>query len=153
MSVMPGPEWFDSRVTLAINLQLKPGRHGASARVEMHPRNDGIVAVVLVRGRLDRVALRRLAQTLEDLAARGVRRLLLDCSQLRDIRLGLVSPLMDSLARFESRVGRYAVCGLSQHLRDRFRYAGCETDLHSRTSAADLLAFPLALGPSGEWVS
>jgi anti-anti-sigma regulatory factor len=153
LKIVLGPEWLDSRVTLAINLQLKPGRLGASARVELHVRREGSAALVRVRGRLERIALRRLTQTLDDLAARGVRRLLLDCAQLRDIRLDLVASLVESLTRFESRSGEYAVCGLSQQLRDRFRFAGCEDGLHPCPPATEALVPSSADGPTREWAS
>jgi anti-anti-sigma regulatory factor len=148
-----GSEWLESRVTLAINLQLSPGRLGASARVELHVRREGTAALVRVRGRLESVALARLGETLEDLAGRGVRDLLLDCSQLRDIRLDLVASLIDSLAHFEARSGRYSVCGLSPQLRDRFRFAGCENGLHPWPPAPASRHPSLAARPSREWAS
>jgi anti-anti-sigma regulatory factor len=147
------PRESGNRVTLAINLQLHGGSHGASARIELHRADPGATALVRVRGRLGRIALQRLAETLEDLAVRGVRRLLLDCSELGDIPRETVGSLIDALVRFESRSGTYAVCGLTQRLRDRFRYAGCESGLHPWTPATTLVAPSLALGASGEWAT
>jgi len=140
-------------VALAINLELSHGRHGASARVELHERGDGTVALFAVRGWIDRVALRRLSQTLDDLAGRKVGWLLLDCSQLRHIDLGLVASLVEALSRFESHPGQYLVCGLSQRLRELFRVAGCEPSRHCWPSASELLASSLALEPRREWAS
>jgi anti-anti-sigma regulatory factor len=144
---------FDARVTLAINLELRPGRSGASARVELHLGEAGGVAVVRVRGRLEDAALRRLAQTLDDLASRGVRRLLLDCSELHDIPREIVASLIDALVRFESRTGTYAVCGLSHRLRERFRFAGREDELHVTTLPAELGTAERGWSPAREWAS
>ena len=151
MSDVSTSECREPRVTLAINLELSHGRHGASARVELHERRDGAVALVSVRGWIDSVALRRLAKTIEDLAARGVGRLALDCSQLRHIDFRLIPLLLRSLARFKG--DRTRLCGLSHHLRDLFRLAGCEPGLQGGPSASELLASSSALEAGREWAS
>ena len=150
---MAGSECAGSRITLAINLQLRPGRNGASARVELRSRPGGTVALVSVRGRVERIAFRRLAQTLADLGTRGVQTLLLDCAELSDIEPRVVSSLVEALEQFASRPGRYAVCGLSPLLRERFRVAGRGTGLRCWPSASELLASPFALESPVEWAS
>lgn len=142
-----------ARVTLAINLELSRGRHGASARVELHERADGPVAVLAARGWLERAALQRLAETIADLAARGVKRLVLDCSQLRHVDDRLVATLVQSLAAFEAPGGSYAVSGLSHRLSDVFRFAGCDATRRCWPWAADLVAFTHPPEPPREWAS
>lgn len=148
---MSASECCVPRVTLAINLELSHGRHGASARVELHEWADRVVALVSVRGWIDSVALRRLGKTIDDLVARGVSRLVLDCSQLRHIEFRFIPSLMKSLTRFER--GSARVCGLTRHLRDLFRLAGSEPGLHGGPSAAELLASVSAFEPGREWAS
>jgi anti-anti-sigma regulatory factor len=140
-------------VTLAINLELSPGRSGASARVELHLGEAGAAAVVRVRGRLEENALRRLAQTLEDLGARGVRQLLLDCSELRDISRETVSSLIGALARFESVTGPIDVCGLPPRLRDHFRSVEHWNGLHPWTSVGERALLPAPRRLPREWPS
>jgi anti-anti-sigma factor len=146
-------ETHDDRLALALNLELSDGRHGASARIELHERPAGRLALVALRGWIDRSAVQRLDRTLSDLAARGTDQLLLDCSQLRHIDYRLVPPLVDSLARFESHAGGFVVCGLSHYLRDLFRLAGCEPRLRCWPSAAELLLPASALGSERECAS
>ena len=150
---MSGSGACGMRSALAINLELSHGRHGASARVELREGLDGSVGLVAVRGWIECVALRRLAQALEDLSARPVHRLLLDCSQLRHIYFRLVPALVQSLRSFEAHRSQYVVCGLSPHLRDLFRLAGCEPARHCCPSAEELLSSWRDLGPSREWAS
>ena len=142
-----------SGARVALNLELSHGRHGAAARVELHERPAGRVALVRLRGWIDDVAERRLEQTLDDLAESGVSQLLLDCSQVRHIDYRRVPALVDSLARFESRAGGTVVCGLSRYLRDLFRLAGCEPRLRFWPSAAELLGRPAEPEPVGECAS
>jgi hypothetical protein len=78
-------------------------------------------------------------RALEDLAARGVSRLVVDCSQLLHVDYRLVPRLADALLGFEARAGAVVLCGLSRYLRDLFRIAGCESKLCCWPSAADLL--------------
>jgi len=124
---------------LAVNLELSHGLHGAAARLELHERGAERIAVLQLRGWMDRIAIDRLRGALEGLAQRGASRLLLDCSQLRHIDYRLVPALVASLARFESHAGGFVVCGLSRYLRDLFRLAGCEPQLRCWPSASELL--------------
>ena len=138
---------------MALNLELSGGRHSASARIELRERPAGRVVLFALRGWLDRVAVVRLGRTLDDLAARGVEQLLLDCSQVRHIDYRAVPVLVEALARFETRAGGSVVCGLSPYLRDLFRLAGCEARLRLWPSAADLLAVPAVLESGRECAS
>ncbi|NOT35185.1 MAG: STAS domain-containing protein [Candidatus Eisenbacteria bacterium] len=137
---------------LALDLELSHGRHGASARVELHERPDsppGVrrLAWIGVRGWMDQPALKRLGRALDDLALRGVDQVLLDCAQLRHIDYRLTAELVERLERFEARVGGVVVCGLSRHLRDLFRLSGCEGRLRSWPSASELLEVETSLQP------
>lgn len=116
----------EPRGALTVHLQFTRGRHGAGARIELHDRPSGRLAVLGLRGWIDLSAQRRLEQTMDDLAARGVERLLVDCSAVRHIDYRLVPRLVAALARFESRSGSVALGGLSRYLRDLFRLAGCD---------------------------
>lgn len=127
------------RASVALNLDLAHGHHGASARLELHERADGRVALLTLRGWLDDVAVGRIEDTLADLAARGASQLLLDCSQLRHIDYRLVPALVAALDRFESHAGGFVLCGLSHYLRDLFRLAGCDRALRCWPSADELL--------------
>ena len=127
------------RRSVALNLDLAQGRHGASARLELHERLTGRVAVLALRGWLDDVAVGRLEETLADLSARGASQLLLDCSQLRHIDYRTVPALVAALDRFESHAGGFVLCGLSHYLRDLFRLAGCDRALRCWPSAEELL--------------
>lgn len=138
----------DDRLALALNLELSGGRHGAAARIELHERPGCRLALIALRGWMDRIAIERLDRTLSDLAARGVDQLLLDCSQLRHIDYRVVPTLVDSLARFELHAGGFVVCGLSHYLRDLFRLAGCEPRVRCWPSAAELLS-PVSVLESG----
>lgn len=143
---------LDAGAALALNLELSHGRHGASARVELHERPQAApgaqrLARITLRGWIDRVAVVRLERALDDMATRGVDQVLLDCAQLRHIDYRLTAELVDRLERFESRAGGVVVCGLSRHLRDLFRLAGCETRLRCWPSAEELLSAPAGLRP------
>ncbi len=127
------------RRAIALNLDLAHGRHGATARLELHDRAGARVALLALRGWLDDIAVRRLEEALEDIAARGAGQLLLDCSQLRHIDYRMVPSLVAALERFESRAGGYVLCGLSHYLRDLFRLAGCDRALRCWPSAEELL--------------
>jgi anti-anti-sigma factor len=132
------------QLVVALNVELCQGGRGASARVELHERPDNPpgtrrIAVVALHGWLDAVAVRRLEATLQDLAARGVDQVLLDGARLRHIDYRQTGPLVDALERFEVRAGGIVVCGLSRHLRDLFRLAGCEPRLRLWPSVSDLL--------------
>lgn len=134
---------LDARMTMAVNLQFTRGRHGAGARIELHDRPAGRFAVLALMGWVDLSAERRIEQTLDDLVSRGARQLLLDCSQLRHVDYRMVPRLVESLGRFESRAGAYAVTGMSRYLRDLFRLAGCDAHLRS-WAAGDAPAVPAA---------
>ena len=147
-----------ARLTLALNLELSYGRHGASARVELQERPHARpgarrVARVTLRGWIDAAAERRLEQALEDLAARGVDQVLLDCAELRHIDYRVAPGLVGALERFEARTAGIVVCGLSRHLRDLFRLAGCEPRLRCWPSSSDLFDGPGAPEPTSERAS
>ena len=120
---------LEPQKSLAVNLQFTRGRHGAAARIELHDRPAGRFAVLSLMGLVDLPAERRIEQTLDDLAARGVAQLLVDCSQLSHIDYRMVPRLVDALGRFETRAGAYALGGMSHYLRDLFRLAGCDAHL------------------------
>ena len=138
MSVAPDP-LRAARRAVALNLDLAHGRHGATARLELHERAGARVALLALRGWLDEIAVRRLEETLDDIASRGATQLLLDCSQLRHIDYRLVPALVAALERFETRAGGFVLCGLSHYLRDLFRLAGCDRALRCWPSADELL--------------
>lgn len=127
------------RSAVALNLDLAHGRHGATARLELHERSGRRVALLALRGWLDDIAVRRLEEALDDITARGASQLLLDCSQLRHIDYRLVPSLVAALERFESHAGGFVLCGLSHYLRDLFRLAGCDRALRCWPSAEELL--------------
>ena len=132
------------QASVTLDLPLSHGRQGASARVAWFdrpasPPGSQRIAVVALHGWLDRPAVLRLERALQDLAARGVEQVLLDCAQLRHIDWRLAGDLVDRLERFESREGGVVVCGLSRHLRDLFRMSGCEARLRCWPSVAELL--------------
>ena len=138
MSVAPDP-LRAARRAVALNLDLAHGRHGATARLELHERAGARVALLALRGWLDDIAVRRLEEALDDIASRGATQLLLDCSQLRHIDYRLVPGLVAALERFEIRAGGFVLCGLSHYLRDLFRLAGCDRALRCWPSADELL--------------
>lgn len=138
MSVAPDP-LRAARRAVALNLDLAHGRHGATARLELHERAGARVALLALRGWLDDIAVRRLEEALDDIASRGATQLLLDCSQLRHIDYRLVPALVAALERFETRAGGFVLCGLSHYLRDLFRLAGCDRALRCWPSADELL--------------
>jgi hypothetical protein len=129
----------EARTSMTMNLQLSRGRHGAAARLEVHERPAGRVGLLALRGWVDLSAARGIERALDDLAARGVSRLIVDCSQLLHADYRLVPRLADALLGFEARAGAVVLCGLSRYLMDLFRIAGCESKLCCWPSAADLL--------------
>ena len=139
--------------TVALNLELSRRGRGAAARVEFHDRADGRVALVDLRGSLDAVAVRRLVSALDELAARSLGQLLIDCSAVSHIDYRCVADLVAALARFEARAGGFVICGLSPYLRDLFRLAGCEPQLRCWPSARELLGPAHELEPHGERAS
>jgi anti-anti-sigma factor len=129
----------DPQTSVAMNLQLTRGRHGAAARLEVHERATGRVGLLALRGWVDLSAEQGIERVLDDLAMRGVSRLVVDCSQLLHVDYRLVPRLAEALARFEARAGVVVLCGLSRYLRDLFRIAGCESRLCCWPNASDLL--------------
>jgi len=144
----------ESRTSVAMNLQFTRGRHGAAARLEVHERPAGRVGLLALRGWVDLSAERGIERALDDLATRGLARLVVDCSQLLHVDYRLVPRLADALVRFEAHSGAVVLCGLSRYLRDLFRIAGCESKLCSWPNASDLLdAAPDAAGRERERAS
>ena len=134
------------RTSFVMNLQFTRGRHGASARLEVQERPSGRVGLMALRGWVELSAERGIERALDDLAARGVSRLVVDCSQLLHVDYRLVPRLAESMLRFEAHAGAVVLCGLSRYLRDLFRIAGVESKLCCWPSAADLLdAVPQAV--------
>ena len=129
----------EDRTSVTMNLQFTRGRHGAAARLEVHERPSGRTGLLALRGWVDLSAARGIERTLDDLAARGVTRLVVDCSQLLHIDYRLVPRLADALVRFEAHAGAVGLCGLSRYLRDLFRLTGSDTKVCCWPSAADLL--------------
>jgi len=151
--MVAGPDPHGRVASVALNLELSHGRHGASARIEIHERATGRIALLALRGWLDGAAVSHLGRTLEDLALQGVDHVLLDCSRLNHIDYRMVPALVERLVRFESRIGSLVVCGLSHYLRDLFRLAGCDAQLRCWPSASDLLPLPSILEPGRECAS
>ena len=135
------------RTPVSVNLQFTRGRHGAAARIELHDRPGGRVALLELRGWIDLSAERRLEQTLDELGSRGVTRLVVDCSPLRHVDYRMVPRLAGALSRFESRSGSVMVSGLSHHLRDLFRLAGFDPHVGAWTPAGG--AQPAAVRADG----
>ena len=141
----PLPSAPGRAAAVTLDLELSHGRHGASARIEIHDRHPGRSALLALRGWLDCAAVSHLGRALEDLGQRGVDQVLLDCTHLHHIDYRLVPTLVDRLERYESHAS-LVVCGLSHYLRDLFRLAGCEARLRCWPSANDLLPASSALG-------
>lgn len=117
------------RASLVMHEHLSHGRHGATAVIEFHDRAPERVARCALAGWLDPIAFGRLRPRFDDLARRGVRRLILDLTSLQHVDYRLVPALADLVADFESRSGSVAVCGVSPYLRDIFRLSGADTRL------------------------
>lgn len=131
---------LDPRKAVSVNLQFTRGRHGAAARIEFHDRPSGRLALLELRGWIDLSAERRLEQTIDELASHGVGRLVVDCSPLRHVDYRMVPRLVGALARFELRSGSVMLSGLSRHLRDLFRLAGCDPHVGAWAPAVEPLA-------------
>jgi anti-anti-sigma factor len=147
------PHALDTRQALALNLQYTRGRHGAAARIELHDGPAGRFGSLAIRGWVDPAAGRRIEQTLDDLASRDVRQLLVDCSQLRHIDYRVVSRLLHAIARFESRNGSVALCGMSRYLQDVFRLSGGDPPVAAWPPPADDVVPAAASGPVDETAS
>jgi len=133
------------RAMIVMHESLSHGRHGTSARLEVHETSPDRTARLALRGWLDAIALGRLGQRLEDLERQGVRRLVLDLGELQHVDYRLVPALTDALERFEARSGAVIVCGLSDYLRDIFRLSGCEPRLSCWPSAGTAPGAPREL--------
>src|ERR1051326_3138582 len=83
----------ESRTSVAMNLQFTRGRHGTAARLEVHERPAGRVGLLALRGWVDLSAERGIERALDDLATRGLARLVVDCSQLLHVDYRLVPRL------------------------------------------------------------
>ena len=141
------------RVSCAVNLDLSQGWHSASARIEWLEGAAGIRAIearLSLSGWLDRGALERLDETLNELADRGVRQLQLDCSRVRHVEFGAVRTLTAALSQFAP--GGLRLRGLSPHLRDLFRLAGCG-EFVPTGFASGLLATMPSGGTPREWAT
>lgn len=129
----------DDRTSVTMNLQFTRGRHGAAARLEVHERPAGRVGLLALRGWVDLSAARGIERALDDLAARGVTRLIVDCSQLVHVDYRLVPRIAEALVKFETRAGAVGLCGLSRYLRDLFRLTGADAKIAYWPSADALL--------------
>lgn len=141
------------RVSCAVNLDLSRGWHPASARIEWLEGEAGERAAearLSLSGWLDRGALERLDETLHELAGRGVSQLQLDCSRVRHVEFGAVRTLTTALSQFAP--GGLRLRGLSPHLRDLFRLAGCREFVPTGFASGLLATLPSG-GPQGEWAT
>jgi len=142
------------RVAYALTLDLSHGPHGATARIELLERDteDGGSARLALFGWIDRLALVRLETPLAELAERGVRRLRLDCSRVRHIEFAALPALTTLLAHSFREPGALHLIGLSPHLRDLFRNAGCgwEAPLPVPAGTGAMLALS---GLAREWAT
>jgi anti-anti-sigma factor len=139
--------------SLALSLELSHGPFGAGARVEVLERDGVRLALVELRGWIDAPAVHRLEPLLDQLAVRGVNRLVVDCARVRHIDYRVVPTLVDALGRFDAHAGGFVLCGLSHYLRDLFRLAGREPGLRCWPSAAELLADTSVFEPRRECAS
>src|SRR5262249_59677989 len=101
----------DVRTSVTMNLQFTRGRHGAAARLEVHERPAGRVGLMALRGWVDLSAARGIERALDDLAARGVSRLVVDCSQLLHVDYRLVPRVAGALPAFAGAARAGALCG------------------------------------------
>src|SRR5437879_435122 len=141
------------RVSCAVNLDLSRGWHAATARIEWlegAAGERGIDARLSLCGWLDCGALDPLEATLVELSDRGVQRLQLDCSRVRHVELGAIRRLAGVLSRFAP--GGLRLRGLSPHLRDLFRLAGCREFVPTGFASGLLATLPSG-GPQREWAT
>jgi anti-anti-sigma regulatory factor len=92
----------------------------------------------------------RVEATLDELSDRGVRRLQLDCSRVRHVEFGAVRTLTGALSRFAPK--GLSLRGLSPHLRDLFRLAGCGEFVPTGFASGLLAPLP-SEGPQREWAT
>ena len=141
------------RVSCAVNLDLSRGWHAASARIEWYEAaagERGADARLQLNGWIDRGALDRLEPTLDELSRRGVRRLQLDCSHVRHVEFGSVR-LLTSIV-FRCAPDGLRLRGLSPHLRDLFRLAGCRELIPSGFTSGPTCVLPGGR-PQREWAT
>ena len=145
------------RVSCAVNLDLSQGWHPASARIEWFEPVAGEIGMLAAPdarlalfGWIDRPALERLDATLDELSHRGIRRLLLDCARVRHVEFGAVRLLTSMLSRCAPHGLRLR--GLSPHLRDLFRLAGCR-ELVPSGFASGLMSTLPGGRPQNEWTT
>ena len=138
-----------ARITLAINLELSYGRHGAAARVELLERAGRHLARIGLSGWVEDVAAGRFEKAVSDLVARDVDGLILDCSRLRHVDPRSVWRLTRAVAPFAGRREGLAVFGLSARLRERLRWSDAG---RTPTRAVATLAPAQAAGER-EWAS
>jgi anti-anti-sigma regulatory factor len=124
--MMAIPSGRDPRTALALELELGRGRRGASARVELLDWIEGTVrrvAHVTLRGRIGGAARRRLERAFEDLAARNVDHVVLDCTSVEHLGDREAHQLIHAASRLEARAGGMEVWGLSDRLNRRLSTA------------------------------
>lgn len=137
------------RKSCTVHLDLSRGANAATARLTWSERPDGrLEATLELGGWIDRGALGTLAAPLDELAQRGLAHLSLDCARVRHVEFAAVPGLGAMLRRLKPV--RLGVRGLSPHLRDLFRLAGC-----AELVPAGLHAGVLTAPPDGrrEWTS
>src|SRR5258706_1006397 len=108
------------RTSVTMNLQFTRGRHGAAARLEVHERPAGRVGLLALRGWVDLSAARGIERALDDLAARGVSRLVVDCSQLLHVDYRLLPRVAEALLPVEAHARAVLLCGVFRYPRDPF---------------------------------
>lgn len=142
----------NAKVSCAVNLDLSRGSHSASARIEWVEDGSGrgSDARLALGGWLDQAALERLQATLTELSDRGVRHLELDCSRVRHIELGAVRTLTAALSRYAP--SGLKLRGMSPHLRDLLRLAGCREFVPTGFASGLLATLPSG-GPPHEWAT
>ncbi len=107
-----------------VHQDLSHGANAAHARLTWWERRDGTIEAALeLAGWIDRGALATLAATLDELRSRGLVHLELNCSRVRHVEFAGVPGLAAMLRRLGP--GGLALHGVSPHLRDLFRVAGC----------------------------
>src|SRR5258706_68914 len=65
VSMVAGPDPHERAAAVALNLELSHGRHGASARIEIHEKASGRVALLALFGWLDGTAVSQLGRSLD----------------------------------------------------------------------------------------
>ena len=81
------------------------------------------MARVTLRGRIGGAARRRLVRAFQDLAARDVDHVVLDCTEVEHLGNRAAHQLIHAASRLDSRAGGVEVCGLSDRLSRRLSAA------------------------------